>query len=93
MAEHSGHLVLKYNGDDVSQTSDNYAKLFMAKFNYQPPYQSAPESSVAVITYQEGDRESRLVGARQGVGCAGPAGLHLVLWQTELSSTCVASHS
>ena len=43
---------LKYNGDDVFKTSDNYTKLFMAKFNYQPPYQSA-ESSAAVITYQK----------------------------------------
>ena len=43
---------LKYDGNDVFKTSDNYTKLFMAKFNYQPPYQSA-ESSAAVITYQK----------------------------------------
>ena len=43
---------LKYNGDDVFKTSENYTKLFMAKFNYEPPYQSA-ESSAAVITYQK----------------------------------------
>ena len=34
------------------KTSDNYTKLFMQKFNYEPPYQAA-ESSAALITYQK----------------------------------------
>ncbi len=45
-------VALKYNGDDVFKTPDNYTKLFMAKFNYEPPYQSA-ESSAALVTYQK----------------------------------------
>jgi branched-chain amino acid transport system substrate-binding protein len=43
---------VKYTGDDIFKTADNYTKLFMAKFNYEPPYQSA-ESSAGVITYQK----------------------------------------
>ncbi len=45
-------VALKYNGNDVFKTPDNYTKLFMAKYSYEPPYQSA-ESSAAVITYQK----------------------------------------
>ena len=45
-------VALKYNGDDVFKTPDNYTKLFMAKYKYEPPYQSA-ESSAALITYQK----------------------------------------
>jgi branched-chain amino acid transport system substrate-binding protein len=43
---------VKYVGDDVFKTSVNYTTLFMAKFGYEPPYQSA-ESSAGVITYQK----------------------------------------
>lgn len=43
---------LKINGDDVFKTPENYTKLFMAKYNYEPPYQAA-ESSAALITYQK----------------------------------------
>jgi branched-chain amino acid transport system substrate-binding protein len=44
--------VLKYDGVDVFKTSENYTKLFMQKYNYEPPYQAA-ESSAALITYQK----------------------------------------
>ncbi len=43
---------LKLNGDDVFKTPENYTKLFMQKYPYEPPYQAA-ESSAALITYQK----------------------------------------
>src|SRR5260221_2306377 len=43
---------LKYNGTDVFKTSTNYAKMFQAKFNYDPPYQSA-DASAAILAYQK----------------------------------------
>ena len=43
---------LKYNGDDIFKTPENYTKIFKARYNYEPPYQAA-ESSAALVTYQK----------------------------------------
>ena len=41
---------LKYNGDDLFKTPDNYNTLFKAKFSYEPPYQSA-DGTAAGLAY------------------------------------------
>lgn len=41
---------LKFNGDDLFKTPDNYNTMFNAKYGYLPPYQSA-ESSAAGVVY------------------------------------------
>jgi branched-chain amino acid transport system substrate-binding protein len=41
---------LKYNGDDLFKTPENYNNLFQKTFGYEPAYQAA-ESSAAGVTY------------------------------------------